>query len=97
MDLPPAGRVEHREDFVFAHDQILLAVELDFLAGILAEQDEVAGLHIQRNPGAVVLHLAVAHGDDFALLRLFLGGIRDDDPADFLFPLVDALDEDAVV
>ena len=35
--------------------------------------------------------LAVAGGDDLALLRLFLGGVRDDDPADFLFAFLDAL------
>ena len=41
--------------------------------------------------------LAVADGDDLALLRLFLGGVGDDDPADFLFAFFDALDNDAVV
>ena len=33
---------------------------------------------------AVVLDLAGADGDDFALLRLFLGGVGNDDPADLL-------------
>jgi hypothetical protein len=38
-----------------------------------------------------------ANGDDFAFLRLFLGGIRNDDPAfGFLFGL-DTTDDDAVV
>ena len=46
---------------------------------------------------AVVLDLAVAGGDDFALLGLFLGGVGDDDAADFLFAFLDALDDDAVV
>ena len=41
--------------------------------------------------------LAVADGDDLALLRLFLGGVGNDDAADLLFAFVDALDEDAVV
>ena len=49
------------------------------------------------NALAVVLRLAVADGDDLALLRLFLGGVRDDDSADLLFPFLDALHEDAVV
>ena len=35
--------------------------------------------------------------DDLALLRLFLGGVGDDDAADFLFFFLDALHEDAVV
>ena len=36
------------EDFVLAHDEVFLAIELDFLAGVLAEQDEVAGLDVER-------------------------------------------------
>ena len=36
-------------------------------------------------------------GDDLALLRLFLGGVGDDDPADLLLAFLDALNDDAVV
>ena len=79
-----------REHFVFAHDEEFLTIELDLLPGILPEQDEVAGLDVERDALAVVLRLAVAGGDDLALLRLFLGGVRDDDPADFLFAFLDA-------
>src|SRR5262245_43271291 len=64
--------LEDSQDLVFAENQIFLAVELDFLSGILSEEDEVAGLDVQRNPLAVVLDLAVTGGDDFPLLRLFL-------------------------
>ena len=46
---------------------------------------------------AVVAHLALADGDDLALLGLLLGGVGDDDPALRLLFLVDALDEDAVL
>ena len=89
--------VDDGQDFVLAHDEVFLAIELDFLAGVLAEQDEVAGLHVERHALAVVLGLAIAGSDDFALLRLFLGGVGDDDPADFLFPFLDALNNDPVV
>ena len=41
--------------------------------------------------------LAVAGGDDLALLGLFLGGVGDDDPADLLFAFLEALNNDAVV
>jgi hypothetical protein len=92
-----AARIDHGQNFVLAHDEVFLAVELDLLPGLLAEEDEVSSLDIERNAPAVVLDLAVANGDDFALLRLFLCGIRDDDSADFLFPFLDALNEDAVV
>ena len=92
-----AVALDDGEDFVLAHDEELLAIELDFLARVLAEQDEVAGLDVERDALAVVLHLAVAGGDDLALLGLFLGAVGDDDPADFLFAFLEALNNDAVV
>ena len=45
---------------------------------------------------AAVVAGAGADGDDFAFLRLFLGGVGDDDPALGLGFFLDALDEDAV-
>ena len=63
----------------------------------LPKRMRVAGLDVERDALAVVLDLAGADGDDFALLRLFLGGVGDDDSADFLFAFLDALDNDAVV
>src|SRR5262249_55952090 len=75
----------------------LLTIQLDFLSGVLPEQDGVARLDVEWDALAVVLRLAGAGGDDLALLRLFLGGVGDDDPADLLFAFFDALDDDAVV
>src|SRR3954466_8253586 len=60
------------EDLFFAHDEVLLAVHLDFLAGVLAEEDGVAFLHVERRDLAVLLDLALADRDDLALHRLFL-------------------------
>ena len=57
--------------FVFAHDEDFLTIELDLLPGILAEQDAVAGLDVERDPLAVVLRLAVAGGDHLALHAAF--------------------------
>src|SRR5205814_10508666 len=79
------------------HDEVLVAVNLDFLAGVLAEQDDVARLDVERRDLAVLFDFALASGDDLALLGLFLGGIGDDDPADFLFAFFEALNNDAVV
>ena len=45
---------------------------------------------------AAVVAGAGADGDDFAFLRLFLGGVGDDDPALGLGFFFDALDEHAV-
>src|SRR6188474_2575273 len=88
---------DDREDVFLFHDEIILAVELDLLARVLAEEDQVASLDVGRLARAIISDLAGAGGDDLALLRLFLRAIGDDDPADLLFALVEALDEDAVV
>src|SRR4030095_14785803 len=88
---------DHSEDFLFAHDEVLLAVQLDLLARVLAEEDRVAFLDVERRHLAVLLDLALAHRDDFALLGLFLRAVRNDDPADFLFAFLDPLDDNAVV
>src|SRR5690242_19393432 len=64
-----------REDVLLFHDQVLHALELDFLTGVLAEQDRIAGLHVQRHSLAIVLGLAVSGGDHRAVLRLLLRGI----------------------
>src|SRR3989475_7862740 len=94
---PLVSRVEDSEEVVLLHDQVLLAVQPDLVAGILAEEDSVALLHRERELLAIVGHLAGAHGDDRALLRLFLGGVGDDEAAALLILLVEALDEHAVM
>src|SRR5262245_16272626 len=76
---------------------MLFTVDLDLLAGVLAEQDRVAFLDVEREALAVILLLAGADGDDLALLGLLFRRVGDDDPADFLFAFLDALDDDAVV
>src|SRR5207245_754025 len=89
--------VEDAEDVLFPQDEILLVVDLDLAARILAEQNPVPRLHVQRELLAFLGHLACPHRDDLPLLGLLFRGIRDDDasPADLL--LLDALDEDAIV
>ena len=72
---------EDREDVVLAEEDVLLAVDLDLGARVLAEEDLVARLHVERDDLAVLEDLARADGDDDALERLLLGGVGDDDPA----------------
>ena len=88
---------DHGQDVVFTHDEVFVPIERDLLAGVLAEQNAVAGLHVERDALAIVFGLAMTHRDDFAVLRLFLRAVGDNDPADFLFAFVDALNKDAVV
>src|SRR3989441_5716563 len=83
--------------FRSAQDQILLVVELHLGAGVLPEEDLVTGLDVERDLLAVFGHLAVADGDDLALLGLLLRGVRDNDPALFHFLLLEPLDENAVM
>src|SRR5437660_9168481 len=88
---------EDPEDVFLLHDEVLFAAQPDLVAGIPAEEDSVAFLHRERELLAIVGHLAGAHGDDRALLRLFLGGVGDDEAAVLLILLVEALDEHAVM
>ncbi|MDF2970228.1 MAG: uncharacterized protein K0R61_678 [Microvirga sp.] len=81
----------------FLHDQEILTVDTHLGAGPLAEQDAVAGLHVEGNNLAALATGAGADGDDLALLRLLFGGVRDDDAAGRLLFGFDAADDDAVV
>src|SRR3990172_8915844 len=65
----------------FLHDQELLTVDLDLGAGPLAEQDAIAGLDVERDELAGLVAGTRPDGDDFAFLRLLLGGVGNDDPA----------------
>src|SRR6266568_164642 len=88
---------DDREYFVLAEDEVLLAVDLDVGARVLAEEDLVSGLDVEGDLGPVLEDLAVADGDDLALLGLLLGGVRNDDPALDRLLLFDTLDDQAVV
>ena len=81
---PAGGAVQNAEDFVLAHDEVFLAVQLDIAARVLPEEDAVADLHVQRNQLAILQALSLADSDDFAFLRLLFCGIRDEQPADGL-------------
>src|SRR3954462_11441780 len=84
------------EDVVLAHDQVGLTVHLDLGAAVFGDKDLVALLHGELDLLAVIVHFAGAERYDAALLRLFLGGIGDDDPALFGFFLFDRLHKHAI-
>src|SRR5664279_4303034 len=71
------GAFQDAEDFFLTHDQEVFAVNLDLGAGILAEQNAVARLHVERESFALVVALATADGDNFAFLRLVLCAVGD--------------------
>src|SRR5437867_3720830 len=62
--------VDDADHVVFAHVKQVLAFELEFLAGVLAEKDLVAGLHAHRDDLAVVVGLARSGVDHLADRRL---------------------------
>src|SRR5581483_2182288 len=89
--------LEDAEDFLFAQDQVLVAVQLNLRPGILAEQNTVTRLDVRRHALAVIEKLAGAHGFDFALLRLLFSGIGNDDASHLRLAFLKAPDENAVV
>src|SRR6267378_751913 len=84
------------ENFFLAEDQQFFAVDFDFAAAVLAEQHTVANVNVEGHTLAL-LSLAGTDGDHFALLRLFLRGVGDDDAALDGFLLFDALHDHTVV
>src|SRR5690606_14731136 len=91
------GLFDHAHHVTFLHDEQVLAVELDLRAGPFAEQDMVADLHVERDQLAGLVAGARTDGDDFALLRLFLGSVRDDDAPCRLLLGVDTADQNPVM
>jgi len=98
MLAPPyfAFLLDHCENVVLAHDEMLVLADADLVAGVLPEQNDVALLYFHRHPVALLVNLARAGGDHLTLLGLLLGGIGNNDSTllDFLF---DALDQDSVL
>src|SRR3954454_20063707 len=89
--------VQYAHDVGLLHDQEILAVDLDLGARPLAEQHAVANLDVDRNELAGLVTAARAHRGHFALRRLFLRGVGDDDATSRLLIGGDTLDDDAVV
>src|SRR6185369_5750820 len=90
-------RAENAEDVLLLHDQVLLAVQLDLAAGVLAEKDPVALLHVEGDGATFVASQPGPDRDDLPLLRLFLGAVGDEDVAVLLLLLREAPHEQAVM
>ena len=76
---------------------MLFAVELDVRAAVLGEQDAVALFDGERKNVAVLVALAGADGDDFALNGLLFNGIGDVQTTSGLVFLVEALDDHSII
>src|SRR5215831_16526726 len=89
--------VDDAQHILLTQNEVLLVLHLDLGAGVLAEEDAVAGLHVQWDLLALLAHLAGSDGDDLPLLGLFLRRVRNDDAALLRLLLLDSLDENPVV
>src|SRR5437762_5661769 len=86
-----------REHVARGENEVLVAFDLDLGAAVLGVDDAVADLQSHRDKLAV-LEAAGADGHDLTLLRLLLGGVRDDDPAGRLLRLfLERPDDDPVL
>src|SRR6266581_7731773 len=91
------GRVDDAHDVAFLHDHQVFAVELDLGARPFSEQHAVAALDVERVQLAVLVARARANGDHFALHRLFLRCVGDENAAGALRFRLDTADQDAVL
>src|SRR4051794_10708994 len=97
LDLLRDRLLDDAHDVALLHDQEILAIDAHLGAGPLAEENAVAGLHVERNDLAALVAGAGTGGDDLALLGLLLGGVGDDDAALRLLLGVDAADDNTVM
>src|SRR6266436_1396688 len=75
------GALDNAHDVGFLHDHQFLAIEANLGARPLPEQDEVAGLDVERVDPPVFPARTRPDCDDLALHRFFLGSVGNDDPA----------------
>src|ERR1700735_4199334 len=73
--------IEHTHDFTLGHDHQLLALKLDCSARPFIEQHAVTALDLHRQEFAILVAGARADSDDFALYRLFLHRVGNEDAA----------------
>src|SRR5687767_6569855 len=84
-------------DVFLAHHEEVFAVDLDFGSAVLAEQDLVADLDVERTDLAVFQDLALADRDDLAADGLLGSGVGNDDPAGGFALFVFALDDHTIM
>src|SRR5579863_4344015 len=88
---------DHAQNFFLAHDDEILTIQFDLRAGILPKQNVIPIFHRQRKHLAFIIALAPSNRDHFALRRLILSTIRDNDAASGGAYFFYAADQDAVV
>lgn len=69
---------DDRKDVAGGQNEVLVAAGLDFGSTVLGVDDDVANSYVNRYAVAVVIEAAGADCNNFAFLRLFLCGVRND-------------------
>src|SRR5579872_7564240 len=90
------GFDQHPHDVALFHYEVLDTIDFDFGTGPFAEQDAVTDLDVDRDKLAALVAAAGSDGNDLALLRLLLGGVRNDDATSGLRFGIESLDDNAV-
>ncbi len=67
--------LENAEHFFLTHHEKFLAIDLNFGARILSEQNAVSRFYIEREDFAFIIRLAFTYRDSLAFLRLFFGRV----------------------
>src|SRR5690606_7867700 len=88
---------DDREQVTSGQEKVLFAVVLQLGAAVLGEDDGVALLDVDSDALALLVGAARAHSDDGGLLRLLLGGVRDDQAGSGGGLGLDDLDQDLVL
>ena len=73
--------LDDAQDVALLHDQEIFAVDLHLGTGPFAEQDEIAGLDVERNELTAIVAGTGPDGNHLAFLRLFLRRVGNDDSA----------------
>jgi hypothetical protein len=92
------GSIDDGEDVFFVHEEdgVGLAALFELIAGPGGEQDDVALLDLEGPAGAVLEEFARTDGQNFALLRLVLGGVGEEEAAGGFFFGFKTLNDEAV-
>src|SRR6185312_11302589 len=95
--IPRLLAFDHGHDVFFTHDQELFAVDLHFRSAVLAEQNLVADLYVERADVAVLENLAFADRYDLSLHGLFSRAIGNHDAARGSTLFLQTFHDDAVM
>src|SRR5512142_825723 len=87
---------DHGQNILGVENLVFLALEIHFRAPVFGYQQAVALLHFERNLFAVVSGFPGAERDHPAFHWLFLGDVRNNDPALLFLVLFNSFNEDPV-